>query len=365
MMKAKAAVLIADRTFDFRELPVPDAPPQGGALLRVEGCGMCGSDIEQYKGGTAKAGIGAFPVIPGHEILGRIQSLDAAGARRWDLAEGDRVAVHGLAPCGVCPPCMRGAKCVDAFYYGFRSLSDGSGLWGGYGNYMEIAPRTKLYRIADDLSVEDALLFNPFAAGFDWVLRLGRLQVGQSVLILGGGQRGLASVLAAKDAGASQIIVTGLRRDAFKLEIARQFGATHSLIAEETDVAEAIAELTAGRGVDLVVDTTPNAFQPVTDAIKAVRHGGRIVLGGIKGHKDMPAFPVDELLMKQIEMIGALSSSHWGVQQAIRLVEERRYPVHLMHTHSVPIQDVEKAIQTLAGEIPDDPALHISIIHTH
>lgn len=364
-MKATAAVLVADRTFDFRELAVPVAPPAGGAILQVEGCGMCGSDIEQYKGGTAKAGIGAFPVIPGHEILGRIHSLDADGARRWGVAEGDRVALHGVAPCGVCPPCMNGSKCVDAFYYGFRSLNDRSGLWGGYGSYMEVEPRTRLYRIAEDLSVEDALLFNPFAAGFDWVIRLGKLQVGETVLILGGGQRGLASVLAAKDAGASQIIVTGLQRDAFKLEIALQFGATHTLIAEETDIAEAIADLTSGRGVDLVIDTTPNAFQPVTDAIKAVRNGGRIVLGGIKGHKDMPEFPIDELLMKQIEMIGALSSSHWGVQQAIRLVEEKRYPVHLMHTHSVPIEGVERAIQTLAGEVPGDPALHISIIHKH
>lgn len=364
-MNANAAVLVADRTFDFRELAVPDAAVPGGAILKVEGCGMCGSDIEQYKGGTAKAGIGQFPVVPGHEILGRIHRIDPDGERRWGLKEGARVAVHGLAPCGVCPSCMRGARCADAFYYGFRSLKDGSGLWGGYGNYMEVAPRTKLYPVSDDLSVEDALLFNPFAAGFDWVLRLGKLQVGETVVILGGGQRGLASVLAARDAGASQIIITGLRRDAFKLEIARQFGATCTLIAEDSDVPEAVRELTAGIGVDLVVDTTPNAFQPVTDAIKAVRNGGRIVLGGIKGHKDMPSFPIDELLMKQIEMIGALSSSQWGVQQAIRLVEEQRYPVHLMHTHSVPLSDVETAIQTLAGEVEGEAALHISIIHEH
>jgi threonine dehydrogenase-like Zn-dependent dehydrogenase len=362
-MDAKAAVLVADRSIEIRQIPVPDRPPVGGALLAVEGCGMCGSDIEQYEGGTARAGIMTFPVIPGHEALGRIAKIDPEGQRRWGLKEGDRVAVHGPAPCGACVPCMQGGRCVEAFYYGFRSLNLGSGLWGGYSEVMEIAPRTRLYPVSSALSVEDALLFNPFAAGFDWLLKVGEMRAGDTVLILGAGQRGLACVLAAADAGAAQIIVTGLRADSFKLAIARQFGATATLIVEDSDVPQAVRDLTAGRGVDIVVDTTPKAFQPVTDAIKAVRNGGTIVLGGLKGRKDMPAFPLDELLMKQIRMVGALASSHWGVQQAVRLVESGKYPIHLMHSHSLPIEKLEHAIHLLAGEVPGAKALHISIVN--
>lgn len=361
-MKSKAAVLVADRRMEMRELPVPDSPGPGGILLRVEGCGMCGSDIEQYEGAVARAGTHGFPVIPGHEPIGRIAAIDPDAARVRGLKVGDRVAVHGVAPCGVCRGCMAGSRCLDAFYYGFRSLDQGSGLWGGFSEWMEITARTKLYPIAEDLPIEDALLYNPLAAGYDWVIRLGQLKVGQSVLILGGGQRGLASVLAAKEAGAAAIIVTGLKCDAFKLDIARRFGATATLFADEDDVVPAVRDLTGGQGVDLVVDTTPLAFQPILDAIAAVRSGGTIVLGGIKGYKPMPEFPVDTFLHKQIHMIGALASTHWSTEQAIRLIEGRRFPLALMHSHRLGLEQVEHAIHLLAGEVPGEGALHISII---
>src|SRR3546814_14820830 len=96
---------------------------------------------------------------------------------------------------------MADSKCIDSFYYGFRSLHERSGLWGGFAQYMEIVPRTKLYPVSDSLSIEDALLFNPLAAGYDWLLAHGELQVGETVLILGSGQRGLACVVAAVEAG--------------------------------------------------------------------------------------------------------------------------------------------------------------------
>ena len=358
----RSLVLVADRTFEIRDLPAPDHPPEGGLLLTVEGCGMCGSDIEQYEGVTARSGMMRFPCIPGHETVGRVAAIDAATSRLRGLKVGDRVAVHGVTPCGICEACVAGLGCSGAFYHGFRCLDEGGGLWGGFSELMEVSPRTRVYPIDASLPIEDALLFNPLAAGYDWVTRLGGLQVGQSVLILGAGQRGLSAVLAAKESGAAQIIVTGLARDAFKLEVARQFGATATLVVEDTDVAATTLELTGGRGADVVVDTTPMAFQPIQDAIKAVRRGGTIVLGGLKGHVPMPDFPVDVLLHKQIRMVGALSASAWAIEQAIRVIESSKFPVELMHTHRFGLEQVEHAIHLLAGEIPGEAALHISII---
>src|SRR3546814_2699461 len=92
---------ISDWSSDVCSSDLVDPPP-GGAILAVEGCGMCGSDIKQYHGGTARAGIMSYPVIPGHETVGRIAKIDVEGVRRWGLKEGDRVAVHGIAPCGTC-----------------------------------------------------------------------------------------------------------------------------------------------------------------------------------------------------------------------------------------------------------------------
>lgn len=323
---------------------------------------MCGSDIKQFKGGTARAGIMAYPVIPGHETVGRIAKLDREGARRWGLKEGDRVALHGVAACGACRGCMTGGKCIDSFYYGFRSLDEGSGLWGGFSQYMEIVPRSRLYPVSDAVSIEDALLFNPLAAGYDWLLEHGGLKLGESVLILGSGQRGLACVIAAVEAGASSIIVTGLRADAFKLDVAAKLGATTTLIAEDCDVGKRVLELTGGRGVDLVCDTTPYAFQPVLDAIDAVSPGGRIVLSGLKDDRRMDGFPIDALMMKQIKVTGVLASGHWATSQAIRAIEDRKLPFELLHSHVLPIDELERGIRTLAGEYPQERPLHISIL---
>ena len=359
---SRAAILVAERRIEVRDVPLPDAAAPGGILLKVEGCGMCGSDIGQYEGETVQAGLHGYPVIPGHETIGRIAELSEETSRLRGLKVGDRVAVHGTAPCGVCKACVAGGRCSQAFYHGFRSLDEGSGLWGGYSEWMELSPRTTLYPVDGDLPIEDALLFNPLAAGYDWVIRLGEFQVGQSVLILGSGQRGLACVVAAVEAGASQIIVTGLARDDFKLDVARKLGTHVTLIAEDNDVARAVMDATGGRGVDLAIDTTPTSFQPIKDAIAAVRAGGTIVLGGIKGYKPMPEFPVDIFLHKQIRMIGALSSTAWATQQAIRAVESRRLPLHLLHSHRFDLDGVEHAIHLLAGDIAGQAALHISII---
>jgi threonine dehydrogenase-like Zn-dependent dehydrogenase len=359
---AKAAVLTGPRAFEIRDIKAPDAPPAGGALLSMEGCGMCGSDVEQYEGAVAKMGMMTFPCIPGHEPLGRIAAMDREAARRWGLKEGDRVAVHGVAACGACKACREGRACMDAFYYGFRGLEVGSGLWGGFAETLEIAPRTRLYPVSERISIEDALLYNPLAAGFDWVVKQAGVALDESVLVLGGGQRGLASVIAAKEAGASAIIVTGLRRDAFKLEIARKLGATHTLIVEDVDVREEVRRITGGLGVDKVIETTPLAFSPIADALATARPGGTIVLAGLKANKPMPEFPVDEVITRRLKIVGALSSSDWSVAQAIRTIESGRYPLALMHTHSLPLEQVEHAVHLLAGEVPTDTPLHISIL---
>jgi threonine dehydrogenase-like Zn-dependent dehydrogenase len=361
-MLSKAALLVADRTFEMRDVPVPDELPPGGGLLKVEGCGICGTDVEQWHGSLVRNGWMRYPFIPGHEPVGRIVHLDEGAARRWGVKPGDRVALHGMAPCGNCVNCMRQEPCSDVIQYGAHPFDVGSGLWGAYSQFMEILPRAKLYPISSDLSVEDALLYNPLAAGFSWLLEAGGLRYADTALILGSGQRGLACVLAAVEAGASRIIVSGLRRDAVKLELARTFGATETVFAEDQNLLQIVRDTTDGRGADVAVDTTPNAFTPISDAIEAVKKRGTIVLAGVKAGQRMPDFPIDTIVYKQIRLVGVLSTSQWATQKAIQLVESRRYPLHLLNTHRFPLSQVEQAIRTLAGEVPGEVAIHTSIL---
>src|SRR4029453_5946864 len=282
-----AMVQTEPRKLEARELPLP-ALGDHGALLKVGGCGMWGGDVESFDGPIKIP----LPCVPGHEPLGRIAAIGARAAKRWGMREGDRVAVETLLPCNTCRRCRTGAYqlCAERRVYSYIPLSVAPGLWGAYAEYLYLAPNAILHKVDDALAPEVAVLFNPLGAGFRWAVEIPKTQPGDTVLILGPGQRGLASVIACREVGAGTIIVTGLSKDAHKLALARELGATHTIDVERENVVHRVKELTGGRGVDVVVEVTAFATQPIVDAIDCAALGGGIVLGGGKGMKPGPTF---------------------------------------------------------------------------
>src|SRR6184192_3552547 len=98
--RATAAVLNRPRDFQFREFPIPEIGPEDG-ILRVQACGLCGTDYEQWQGHLRDWG-GGLPIIPGHEVIGFVEGIGEKAAERWKLKEGDRVAIEPVIPCGHC-----------------------------------------------------------------------------------------------------------------------------------------------------------------------------------------------------------------------------------------------------------------------
>ena len=132
-------------------------------------------------------------------------------------------------------PLGRGNHCANPFNYSSVSLDVSPGLWGGMSEYMMLRPGSGLYRVPDELTDSDAVLFNPFGNAFEWTARKGQVAVGDRVLVLGAGQRGLACAAVAATMGARQVIVTGLTRDEAKLALAPEFGATHTIDVDKQD----------------------------------------------------------------------------------------------------------------------------------
>ena len=143
-------------------------------------------------------------------------------------------------------------------------------------------PRPCVHKVPPGIAPETAVLFNPLGAGVRWGVTLPRTTIGSKIVVLGPGQRGLACAIAAKLAGASLVIVTGLTRDRHKLDLAIELGADVAIDVEREDLVARVRELTGG-GADIVVDVSAVATQPVVDAVECVRPGGTIVLGGVKG----------------------------------------------------------------------------------
>ncbi len=330
---------------------------------------MCGSDLEQYHGAFRALGL-AYPVIPGHEPVGHIEEVGAEAAERWGVKKGDRVVMEPLLRCGHCRACLTGAyrRCrgrrpKTAFAgCGYIPTSVPPALWGGYAEYMYIDPNTVLHKIPSDLPIELAALYQPIAAGIRWAHQEPGTGVGDTVVILGCGQRGLGGLVAAREAGAGQVIITGLKKDAHKLALAREFGADATIIVDEEDTVERVRELTDGEGADVVVDVAAVSVQPVLDAIDIAKPGATIILASVKGSGATVSNLVsDKIVTKELTIKGVWSQDIRAVAPALRLIQSRKYPLEKMHTHTFPLDQVDLAIRTLSGEVEGEEAIHVSI----
>ena len=357
--KTLAMVQTGPRALEPRDLPVPEIGDDG-ALLRIEACGICGSDYEQYEGMLRTP----MPVIPGHEPLGRIEAIGDAAAKRWGVDQGDRVAVETMLSCRFCPPCLAGSYhlCRNRKIYSYIPLSEEPGLWGSYAELMYLHPNSIVHKVDASLDPRIAVMFNPIGAGFRWAVEMPQTGPGDTVVIMGPGQRGLASVLACREAGASKIIVTGLAADARKLDLATEFGAHHVIDVENENPKQRIQELTDGHGARVVVDVSSYSTKPVTDALDFVAMGGTVVLAGVKGFKPIPDFVSDKIVMKEIRIQGAIGVTSTGYSSAIRLVESGRYPLEKMHTHDFGLLEAELAIKTLARQIEGEESIHSCLL---
>jgi len=337
------------------------------ALIRIEANGICGSDIEIYNGDmAAKQG----PFIPGHEPMGVVEEIGDLASERWGVAAGDRVAVEVLVPCRACADCLSGGYQACRFKkngHGITPIDVAPSLFGGFAEYMYVAPTAVVHKIDRTLPAEIAAMYNPLGAGVRWAVDLGDVQIGDVVVVLGAGQRGIFAAVAAKAVGAGTVIVTGLERDAHKLAVAKELGADHTLVVDgegARDVVALVEEITDGRMADLALDITPMASAPVMDAVRSVRHGGRVVLAGLKGRREIPVI-TDLIVSRGLTVRGAFGVDAPANARAIALLESRRLPFDRLHTHTFGLDEVGLAIDTLAGTTGDGTAIHVSVHPDH
>jgi len=359
-----ARVLVKPKTLEAREFARPSIGADD-ALLRIEACGICGSDYEQYEGAQpVHEDYTPYPVIPGHEPLGIIEEIGAGARARWGVREGDRVAVRSGYGCGRCEACARWeprACPTRGGTYGYTDVGKPPHLWGGYAERMYLSPYSVVKKMDPRIPAGVAVMFNPLAAGLSWAASIPRTAPTDRVVILGAGQRGLCSVIAARAAGARQVVITGLGRDADKLALARQLGADATVNAETEDVVARVREITGG-GAEVVVDTTPYAPQSLNHAIAIAVRKGRIVVAGLKGLRPARELPVDDVIYKELTIRGVLSMPVDETFRAIDLIESGRYPFEKMHTMSLPLEQAEDAIHALAGHVRGLNPIHLAIV---
>ena len=361
--KTLAALLTEPRHIELREFALPEIDADSG-LARIEITGVCGADWPIYTGDLAK--FAPPPLIPGHEIVARIERIGKRAAARWGVNEGDRIVMEEYAPCGHCSYCLSGRYYICSGMkmekmYGFTSLDTAPGLWGGYSEFVYLDPQAIIHKLSEDVPTEIAPFFVPLANGIRWTHLEGGVGIGSTVVIQGPGGQGLACTIAAHEAGASNIIVTGRARDAERLALAREFGAHHTIDVDTVDdVVGRVSELTGGRLADTVINVTayfPGALQ---QAAELATIGGTIVVAG-EAHGLAANFEPDLLFLKELTVKGVRGRTSREIKKGIALLESGRYPLHKLATHTFTLDDTEKAIQTVGGQ-GDPGAIHVSVL---
>jgi threonine dehydrogenase-like Zn-dependent dehydrogenase len=357
----RAGVFAGDGTWDVRELPAPSAPA-GGAVLRVEAVGLCGSDLAQIHGGIGVPGE-VFPVVPGHEIVGRIEALTREAAAAWRLEEGDRVVVDEIVKCGECAACRGGdPDCTHMHVYGYTlGLDRDSGCWGGYAERMALLPRTNLHRVPDDVPAAELTMFEPLASAVNWVQRAG-VGLGDTVVIQGPGHQGLACVIAARAAGATTIIVTGTSSDSTRLDAARALGADTTIDVESEEPIARVAELTGGLMADVVMDIAAVTTSTIPLAVQLVKTRGTVLLGGLKHFAPVEGLITDLIVLRSLTIVGGAGFTPASMRIAVELLAKDRFDRSVLVGDTVTLDTLDEGMALLA-RTADRDSVHVSLVH--
>ncbi|GAA5199989.1 zinc-binding dehydrogenase [Rugosimonospora acidiphila] len=357
----RAAVMTGKRRMEVRELPVPVVNPADGLLL-VEAAGVCGADVGFYNQELS-------PRVLGHENVGIVAAAGRVAADRWGVKEGDRVAIEEYLPCGHCDFCRSGEyrSCLesdasanpDALRFGSTPLTTPPALWGGYSQYLYLHPRSVLHPLPASIPAVQGSLALPIGNGYQWTYLDAGVGPGDTVLIFGPGQQGLACVVAAREAGAGQIIIVGLERDAARLAVAAKLGAHHTLVAGE-QLPERVRAIVGPAGVDVTIDTAAGNEQTVAHALDLTRKRGRLVFPA-STRRPLAGVDFFKITRKHLTVKGARGHSYAAVEWAIALIGSRRYPLELMCTLECGLDDADRAVRGTGGEL-DVPVIHAAVV---
>ena len=332
-----AAVLYGLGDLRVQTVPVPQ-PGLMEVLVKVHACAICGTDPTVInKGWTGLPPFGTF--TPGHEYSGQIV---AVGPNVKDFKVGDRIAIESHKGCGYCMNCKRGKYTICLNYgkpetghrhYGFTTN-------GGYAQYVVNHVNT-LYKIADNVSYEEAALVTTAACVHYALDNIGGFLGGETVAVLGPGPIGLMAVQLAKALGAGTVFLTGTRES--RLSVGKLLGADVTININEQDAVKVIKDATDGLGVELVIECS-GAPKAVEDAYEMVMRGGRLSFVG--DSHDRPTPNHRKFVLDDLKAAGVRGEGLGDCRRSLALLSQGSIQSKPLITHHFPLEEVNEAIDT-------------------
>jgi L-iditol 2-dehydrogenase len=334
----KALLLSEYNRLEVVDVPMP-RPSADEILVRVEACGICGSDVHGYDGSSGRR---LPPIIMGHEAAGTVA---ATGANVRDLREGDRVTFDSTIYCGKCEYCLKGDVnlCNNRQVLGVSTPE--FRREGAFAEYV-VVPRLVVYPLPEEIPFSQAAMIEPLAVAVHAV-SLAEITPDTTALVVGAGMIGLLVLQVLKDAGCRQVYVVDI--DDTRLRMANDLGATATINAKTADTLAELQRLTGDAGIDVsfeAVGSTPT----VKSAIEGVRKGGTVVLiGNVTATVELP---LQVVVSRQITLRGSAASSG-EYPKCIELLARGAVKVDPLITAVAPLEQGQEWFDRLHSREPN------------
>jgi len=334
----KALLLSEYKKLEVADLPRPVPGPEE-VLVRVEACGICGSDVHGYDGTSGRR---IPPIVMGHEAAGVVAEL---GSGVSDFKVGDRVTFDSTVYCGACDYCRSGQVnlCDNRQVVGV-SCGDYRRA-GAFAEYV-VVPQRILYRLPEELSFPEAAMLEAVSVALHAVA-VSEFKGGETVLVIGAGMIGLLTLQAARAGGASRVMVADI--DATRLKMAKEMGANEVLELSGAALVAEVLRLNSGKGVDIALEAV-GRNETISAAIDCVRKGGTVTLiGNISPEVTLP---LQKVVTRQIRLQGTAASSG-EYPQAIELMTSGKIRVKPLISAVAPLDEGPRWFERLYAHEPN------------
>ena len=323
----RAAVFYGIRDLRLEDVPKPKIS-DNEVLIRVNASGICGTDIHIYRGEWKTN----TPIILGHEFSGVIADV---GCKVKGLNIGDPVVAEPNIPCGSCYYC----RMSERNYFCENLEATGVTVNGAFAEYVKIVA-SNVYRLPKGYNLDEAALIEPLACcvrGIDQA----KIKAGDTVAIIGAGPVGLILLQLALKSGASMVIQTDMEDS--RLSLAKDLGADHTINVTKADPVESIKELTGGYGVDVAIEAVGKP-EAITQAMRATRRGGRLVIFGVSPEDAVWKVRPFELYDKELT-IKTSYRSPYTFQRAVKIAASGRVRLKPLISHIFKLDDIHRAFE--------------------
>ncbi len=326
---------------EVREAEEPALDP-AGAIIRVEACGICGTDARTFFNGDPRA---PSPWILGHEPVGILEEIGSDASLPPDVGRGDRVFLGSILTCGECRWCIEGLQnlCEHHLLYGFDPFP---GAYAGFAAVPPIATRN-LIPVPGDLPPDLATVADPFACALNGIEMLD-VRLGDTVLILGAGPIGCWQAVMARDRGAKQVFLSDVNRQ--RLDLALDAVGTFVdeawVAGEDNGVADVLGR-TNGSGAERISVAAPSK-QAQQAALEMASKRARVVyFAGLPKHDPVSPLDMNQLHYKELTILGAYGATPRQYRLTMEYLDRRRDDLAAVVTHRFPLDRIEEAFDTI------------------